>query len=42
MVPTACFLKYTRQELIKYPALAATLKRIAKKMVVMSLQGRNG
>jgi gamma-glutamyltranspeptidase/glutathione hydrolase len=31
MVPTACFLKYTRQvDTIKYPALAATLKRIAK------------
>jgi hypothetical protein len=39
MVPTACFLKVYRQVMIKYPALAATLKRIAKKMVVMSLQG---
>jgi gamma-glutamyltranspeptidase len=30
MVPTACFLKYTRQVIRLSPALAATLKRIAK------------
>jgi gamma-glutamyltranspeptidase/glutathione hydrolase len=30
MVPTACFLKYKAGDTIKYPALAATLKRIAK------------
>jgi gamma-glutamyltranspeptidase/glutathione hydrolase len=36
--PNSLFSQVYRQVMIKYPALAATLKRIAKKMVVMSLK----